>query len=555
MEISIYLLIGLFVGVVLGGITIWQINKFKKQAIHEKYKNHYISENSILSEQLRQKEQQLSEFKGQLVNITQEKEDLQSKFSSTCLETSSIKTQLAGKEEKIRELQASLQELNLEVENSREQLNLAQQKSAQAEIQLQHIVSLRTEVKEKEVQVTLERKEQTDLKEKISELRTQLEQTQEYNKHQISQLNHFLDNTNNKIYQYEQEINSAYQKCSEAEAKEKQLTDLQNSLDNKSQQLEKLYQDNTKLKEDNSRLNTELRTERQSIQEKIQLLENNQQKLTDAFTTISHEALQNNNQRFIELASRVFSNKQEAIGNLLSPLNESLEQFKQQLRKAENARLEDKRQISAQLKSLANVHSQLQCETVNLTKALGQPTVRGIWGEMQLARVLEIAGMQKPYDFIEQETTSSEERNYRPDVIINLPNHKKIIVDSKAVCSAYLEAIQVDEQSKQIEHLKRHAQHIRTHITQLGSKSYWSKFANTPEFVVMFLPREVFFSAALEQDSDLIDFGIEKKVIIATPTTLISLLKTIEYSWKQERVALNIEEIKHYLICKCEIIA
>ena len=222
-----------------------------------------------------------------------------------------------------------------------------------------------------------------------------------------------------------------------------------------------------------------------------------------------------------------------------------MEQFKQQLRKAENARLEDKGQISAQLKSLANVHSQLQSETVNLTKALGQPTVRGRWGEMELARVLEIAGMQKPYDFIEQETTSSEERNYRPDVIINLPNQKKIIVDSKAVCSAYLEAIQVDEQSKQIEHLKRHAQHIRTHITQLGSKSYWSKFANTPEFVVMFLPREVFFSAALEQDSDLIDCGIDKKVVIATPTTLISLLKTIEYSWKQERVALNIEEIKN----------
>ncbi len=323
-----------------------------------------------------------------------------------------------------------------------------------------------------------------------------------------------------------------------------QLIDLQQNNKDQLKKIEQLQKDNALQKENYAKSNTELEKERQAAREKLELLEKSHKELTDAFKVISNEALQNNNQQFIELATRTLEHKQEAISNLVSPLNQSLEAFKQQLRKAENSRLEDKGQIVEQLQSLATVHSQLQSETANLTKALGQPTVRGMWGEMQLSKVLEIAGMQKPYDFVEQETTNSEEKQYRPDVIINLPDRKKVIVDSKAACNAYLEAIQTEEQSKQIEYLKKHAQHIKTHINQLSSKSYWSRFDHTPEFVVMFLPREVFFSAALEHDPGLIEFAMEKKVIIATPTTLISLLKTIEYSWKQEKIALNIEEIR-----------
>ena len=538
------ILISLLIGLVLGVVSVWFIMKAKIQATHEKAKNRYSSEQIILSEQLRQREQQLSELKQQLLNATQQKDGWHSKFSNTSSELSTLKAHIEGKKQKISELQNLLEESNLEITNHREKLNSVIQQSAKAESQLHQIETLNAEVRHKQDLISQYQQENTKFREKISELSTQLNQTQEYSSNQISQLNGFLEDANVKITQYKQEITTAHKKSSEADAKESQLINLQQNNTNQLNKIEQLRKDNTSLRENCSRLNTELEKERHAAQEKLELLEKSHKELTDAFKVISNEALQNNSHRFIELATQTLGNKQEAISNLVAPLNKSLEDFKQQLRKAENARLEDKGQISEQLQSLANVHSQLQSETVNLTKALGQPTVRGMWGEMQLSRVLEIAGMQKPYDFVEQETTNSEEKQYRPDVIINLPDRKKVIVDSKAACNAYLEAIQTEDQSKQIEYLKKHAQHIKTHINQLSSKSYWSRFDQTPEFVVMFLPREVFFSAALEHDPGLIEFAIEKKVIIATPTTLISLLKTIEYSWKQERIALNIEEIQ-----------
>lgn len=294
--------------------------------------------------------------------------------------------------------------------------------------------------------------------------------------------------------------------------------------------------------------------EQKSTHEKLDLLKNTQQNLTDTFKALSSDALQKNNQQFLESAKAVFENiqitsqhqletKHQVINDLVKPLHQSLEEFNKQIRVVENTRQEDKGKIGEQLQSLASAYSQLQLETANLTKALRQPVVRGRWGELQLKRVVEISGMQEHCDFIIQETINTDDGSQRPDLIVTLPNQKKVIVDSKAPLKAYLEALEVQDESIQIKCLKDHARHIRNHISQLSSKNYWKQLEHTPEFVIMFLPGEVFFSAALQQDPTLIEFGLEKKVILATPTTLITMLKTIEYVWKQELIAENTREI------------
>lgn len=304
---------------------------------------------------------------------------------------------------------------------------------------------------------------------------------------------------------------------------------------------------NLSIREKSASLETRLEEEQNSAQEKIDLLRSAERNLVDTFQALSANALQNNNQQFIEVARETFDNIRQSshqqINNLVSPLNNSLEEFKQQINQIENTRQENRGQIIERLENLVDMMSRLKSETANLTKALRQPTVRGRWGEIQLRRVVEISGMLKHCDFYEQESVRTENGTLRPDMVVRLPDNREIIIDSKAPLQAYLDAAETKDESMQVQHLKRHARHIRTHIDQLSSKGYWRQFEHTPEFVVMFLPGEVFFSAALQQEKELIEYGITKNIVLATPTTLIGLLKTIEYCWKQEQIADNAQTI------------